>query len=358
MEKDRALKLIEEISNTNGVSGFEDDVLLVLRKYGEGLGEFSEDSLRNLYLDYKENKGNRPVVQLDAHTDEVGFMVQAIKPNGTIQFLSLGGWVANNVPAHRVRIRNRDGKYITGIVASKPPHFMSEAERKLPITIQDMVIDVGATSKEEVMNEYKIGIGAPIVPDTTFEYDGEKDLLLGKAFDCRLGCAAIVKVLDDLKDEKLNVDIKAGFSVQEEVGIRGSIVTSNTIRPDVAIVFEGCPADDTFTDSYLIQTAIKKGPMLRHIDARMITNPRYMRFALDLGEKFGIPVQEAVRSGGATNGGSIHLSNAGVPVIVIGLPVRYIHTHYGIASYYDFDNGVKLAIEVIKALNEEIIKGF
>jgi putative aminopeptidase FrvX len=89
----------------------------------------------------------------------------------------------------------------------------------------------------------------------------------------------------------------------------------------------------------------------------MITNPRFQRFALDTAREKGIPVQEAVRIGGATNGGAIHLTGKAIPVIVIAIPVRYIHTHYGIASYSDFENSVKLASELIRLLDENLIKG-
>ena len=358
MNKENIIQLIREISNANGASGFEDDVLEVLRKYGKGLGKFTEDSLHNLYLERAGNRGSRPVVQLDAHTDEVSFMVQAIKPNGTLVFITLGGWIANNIPAHKVRVRNAEGKYIPGIIASKPPHFMSEAERNAPAVVSNMVIDIGAVSREEAIHDFKIRIGEPVVPDVDFEYAEPKDLLIGKAFDCRLGCAAILETLNTLQGKDLSVDVTAGFAVQEEVGTRGAYVTSNTIRPDIAIVFEGCPADDTFTEEYMTQTAIKKGPMLRHIDARMITNPRYQRYVLELGHKLGIPVQESVRTGGSTNGAPLHLSNVGVPVVVMGLPVRYIHTHYGIAALSDLQNAVKLASAVIESLNADIIKSF
>ena len=74
----------------------------------------------------------------------------------------------------------------------------------------------------------------------------------------------------------------AACAAQEEVGVRGATVTAQVIKPDIAIVFEGCPADDTCVEQYMVQTAIKRGPMLRHIDSRMITNPRYQRYALDL----------------------------------------------------------------------------
>ena len=98
--------------------------------------------------------------------------------------------------------------------------------------------------------------------------------------------------------------------------------------------------------------------MLRHIDARMITNPRFQRFALNLAKELNIPCQSAVRTGGATDGAPIHLGALGVPCIVIGIPVRYAHTHYGISSLSDFNNGVKLAIEIIKRLDKDIIGGF
>ncbi len=115
------LALIEELSNAYGASGFEDNVLTVVRKYASDVADISEDSIRNLYLKRKNNTGGKPVVMLDAHSDEVSFMVQAVKPNGTLRFIPLGGWVNNTIPAHKVQVRNTDGQYIPGIVASKPP---------------------------------------------------------------------------------------------------------------------------------------------------------------------------------------------------------------------------------------------
>jgi len=358
MDAKRTIGYIKRISDANGISGFEDEVLTVLREEGKGLGEFAEDSMRNLYLYREGNKEGRCTVQLNAHTDEVGFMVKAIRPDGMLEFITIGGWIPSNVPAHLVRVRNQDGEYIPGIVASKPPHFMSEAEKKAPLEISNLVIDIGASSAEEVRDSYKVGIAAAVVPEATCTYDEKHDILMGKAFDCRIGCASVLATLEELKGHDLDVNLVGDFSSQEEVGTRGSIVSTNTIKADIAIVFEGCPADDTVVPAYQAQTCIKKGPMLRHIDARMITNPRFQRFALDLARQHGIPVQEAVRSAGATNGAPIHLSNAGVPTIVIGIPVRYIHTHYGISSYSDVENSVKLAVEIIKALDESLIRSF
>lgn len=358
MDKKNTLKMIGDISNANGISGFEDLVVNKICEHSQGLGDIKEDSLRNLYIYRKENKGNRLTVQLDAHSDEVGFMVQSIRPNGTLQIIPIGGWVSSNIPAHRVWVRNADGIYILGITASKPPHFMTEAERKAPLDIQDITVDVGATSKEEAIKEFKIRIGEPVSLDVTFEYLEQHDLMIGKSFDCRLGCASIISTLKELNGNELNVDVVGAVAAQEEVGTRGAVITSNIIKPDLAIVFEGCPADDTCVAEYEVQTAIKLGPMLRHIDARMITNPRFQRYALDLCEELNIPVQESVRKSGGTNGAAIHLSNKGVPTIVIGVPVRYAHTHYGVSSYEDYANGVKLACEILIRLNDTIVSSF
>ena len=358
MNKDKTLAMINELSNAPGVSGFEDEAVSVIRRHGEGLGEWAEDAMRNLYLRRRGNKAGQPVLLLDAHSDEVGFLVRSIRPNGLLEFVTLGGWVPYNVPAHKVLVRNKDGKWTPGIVASKPPHFLSEAEKKQVPDISEMVIDIGSSSEQETREKYRVAIGAPVVPDVAFEYNADHDIMMGKAFDDRLGCAAILSVLRELEGAELGVELVAGFAVQEEMGLRGATVTAQTVKPDLAVCFEGSPADDTLGSSSTIQTAVKKGPMLRHFDMRMITNPRFQRFALNTAESKGIPCQEAVRTGGGTNAGIIHVSGKAVPSIVIGLPVRYIHTHYSIASYCDFENSVRLGCEVIRNLNKDVINGF
>lgn len=355
-----SLNLIESLSNAYGSSGFEDEVVAIAEQYAqdEALGAVRHDCNLNVYIDADKNTSNKPVVMIDAHSDEVGFIIQAIKPNGTLCFLPQGGWSAYTVPAHKVKVQTYDGKWVSGIVASTPVHFLSAAQQNTCPAFSDMVIDIGATSKKEVEEVYNIHIGAPAVPDVTFEYDEKTDVMLGKAFDNRLGCAAVLETMKNLKDQTLDVDLVGVLTCQEEIGERGAFVTRDVVKPDIAICFEGCPADDTFAPDYMIQTAMKKGPMLRHYDRSMVTNPRFQRFSLELGRKLGIPVQESVRSGGGTNGGPIHMSNGGVPVIVIGVPVRYIHSHHGFACMADYENSVKLAVEIIKHLNEETIKSF
>lgn len=305
-----------------------------------------------------EHKADKPTIVFDAHSDEVGFIVQAIKPNGTLRFLPLGGWVSNTVPAHRVRIKTANGSEIPGIIASKPPHFMTDAERKEVQTIDDMVIDVGCTSAKEVVEKLNIAIGDPVIPDVTFEYLEATDVMMGKAFDCRIGCACLLETLKELSEKDSEFNLIGTMTAQEEVGERGATVAMNNLQPDLAIVFEGCPADDTFSEEYMIQSGLKRAPMLRNFDVSMITNPRFQRFAKETAEKYGLPMQSSVRKGGGTNGAIINLTNKGVPAIVIGVPVRYAHTHYGYVAYEDYQAAKQLAVAIVSDLTVGTIESF
>ena len=122
------------------------------------------------------------------------------------------------------------------------------------------------------------------------------------------------------------------------------------------ICFEGCPADDTFQEPWMVQAALYKGPMLRHFDVSMITSPRFQKFALDIAQKYNIPCQESVRSGGGTDAGMIHTE--GIPCIVIGIPVRYIHSSNCFCTLDDYQNAVNLAEKIVLNLNEEVLASF
>lgn len=357
MNRKRSLELISKLSDANGPSGFEDEVIAVAREEMQELAACQEDSLRNLYLSRQENNGQRPVVMLDAHSDEVGFMIRSILADGTMRFLPLGGWVNYTVPASRVRVRTTQGSWITGVVATRPVHFQSAAERGKTPEISEMVIDVGATSYDEAVS-FGMETGAPVVPDVDFEYNEKNGVMLGKAFDCRVGCGVLCDTLRELDGEELAVDVTGVLSSQEEVGDRGVQVAARTVHPDLAIVFEGAPADDTFTPPGEIQTGLGRGVMLRHYDLGMITNPRLMRYTLDLAKEYGIPTQQAVRTGGRTNGAQINLTGQGVPTIVLSVPVRYAHTHHSFASIHDYESAVKLAVQLLRSLDEEVISTF
>lgn len=349
------LNLIRELADARGPSGFEDEVVATAKRHCAGFARIEEDKLRNVYFHLNSNTGNRPVVMLDAHSDEVGFMVHSIRPCGTLRVVNLGRWTNSTLPASKVKVRNGEGKWISGVFVNKPAHFRSAADSKAEPQISELSIDIGACSDAEARDVFKIRMGEPVVPATAFEFDESTGLMFGKAFDCRIGCAALIETLRRLSTMKLDVDVVGVLSSQEEVGERGARVSVNHVRPDVAICFEGCPADDTFTEPYAIQTALKKGPMFRHMDVSVICSPRLQRFILDLAAEKKLPVQESVREGGGNDAAVIQTALEGIPAVTAGVPVRYIHAMNCITSYQDFEATARLITETVGNLNKAVI---
>ena len=357
MEKAQEIKMLKDFSDANATSGFETEFVKLFTDTVKDYADLEVDGMLNVYAAKKQNKGQRPVIQLDAHSDAVGLLTQAVRPNGLLKFVTLGGW--NNVvlPSMKVKVRNKDGEYIPGVVALKPPHFMTAAERKAVPQVADLSIDVGSSSREETIKDYKIDTGCPIFVDVKCEYNDKTGLFFGKDFDDRFGAAAMADVLENLKDEETNFDVVAALSSQEEVGLRGAYVTARKVKPDVCLVLESCPADDTFEPEWLSQTGLKRGPMLRDMDVTFLPNPKFQQYACDLADKNGIPYTRSVRTGGGQDGAAIYYEN-GAPTIVIGIPVRYEHSPYCFSSYKDFKASVDLALAIIRDLDQEKLDSF
>lgn len=264
-----------------------------------------------------------------------------------------------SLPAHTVIIRNRKGEKIRGIITSKPIHFLNAEQRASnSLDFDELKVDVGASSRKEVMEDYGINIGDPMMPEVTFEYDEKHDICYGKAFDNRMGCMCIIETMKRLmaESDKLAVEVVGAFASQEEVGMRGATVTSQQVKPDLAIVFEGSPADDFYYRTGVAQSCMKKGVQIRCMDNSYISNSDFIQYAHELGDKLGIKYQDTVRRGGSTNAGKISLTNQAVPVLVLGIPSRYVHTHYNFCAGEDIESTIRMAVEVIRGLDTEKIR--
>lgn len=354
------ISLVERLSNAKGASGFEDDVLAVAREFCAPFATFETNSLRCGFITPKNFSGTKPVIMLDAHGDEVGFMVKSIRDNGCLTFLQLGGFSARSLVGTEVLVRNMRGEWVRGVVGAKPPHFMSKAEKDAESwTELEMTIDVGATSREDAVENFHIGVGEPGVPATQFHYEAANRVMFGKAFDCRVGVAAMLLALRELAErDDLPFDVVAAVSSQEEVGERGVASSVRRFKPQLCYMFEGAPADDTFGLPADQQCCLKKGPMFRYADCCMITNPRYQRYVLGAAEKAGLPTQGAVRTGGGTDGGVAHLMENGIPCVVSGVPSRYIHAACSIAALDDVENAARVCVAALSGLTPEVAAEF
>ncbi|PMQ01567.1 MAG: peptidase M28 [Dictyoglomus sp. NZ13-RE01] len=351
MEKE-FLTMLKEITETFGVSGYENEIREVIKKYASPYGDVLEDRLGSLIIK-KKGSSESPKIMLSAHMDEIGFMVKSITKDGYIKFLPLGGWFDQVLLSQRVIIKSRKGDFI-GVIGSKPPHILTEEERKKVVEKKDMYIDIGAKSDEEV---YELGIrpGDPIVPYSEFTPMANPKFLLGKAWDDRVGCALAIEILKDLTSISHPNTVFASFTVQEEVGLRGATTSSYIVNPDVGIVLESDIAVDMPGVNQDNIISLGKGPSIILYDATMIPNSNLRSLFIEVAEKLNIPVQFSALERGGTDGGRIHINAKGVPSIVIGVPARYIHSHNGIINVDDFVLAKNLILEVIKRLDEETV---
>lgn len=348
------IRILEKLSNAFGPPGFEEEVVEVLKEAAQGAFPLRVDAMMNTYMSLPSNTGGRPLVMLDAHLDEVGCMVHSIDEKGLIRFVNLGGWVTVNLPAHAMEIRNSRGEKVPAVVVSKPPHFMSAAERANPLPeMEALRMDVGATSHREVVEVFGIEPGNPIVPAVRFAPVPHGGVFSGKAFDNRVGCFAVLETMRRLKELPLEVDVVAAFAAQEEVGMRGARVTTQVVRPDLAIVFEGSPADDGFAGPTEAQGVLGQGVQIRHLDQSYVSHPGFIALARENAKAQDILVQHAVRRGGSTNAGQIHIGVEAVPVLVLGVPSRYVHTHHGFCAEKDIQAAIGLATATVASLTGE-----
>jgi endoglucanase len=318
----------------------------VIREMVEPLADdVMVDTLGNLLVT-KRGKGETTFM-LDAHMDEIGFMITWIEDNGFLRFQPIGGWDARIIPSHALTILCDSGAKIKGAIGTPPPHVLRPEDRDRPFKIEDLFVDIGAEGADEV-REMGIRIGSPAVIAYPFERLGEQRVM-AKALDDRAGCAVMVRALEALQDEELDVTFVAAFTVQEEVGLRGAGTAAWQIDPHIAIALEGTIAADVpGVPAPRQPTRQGKGPSVRIMDGGMIGLPRMIRALVSTAEEAGIPFQYQVPAPGGTDAGAIHRSRGGVLSGAVSVPCRYIHSPVSVMRLDDFESTVRLVTEFVR----------
>jgi putative aminopeptidase FrvX len=338
--------LLEELSNAFGPSGCEQEVRrLLARAVRDHMDDLKTDALGNL-IAFKQGRGPEPrlKVMVDAHIDEVGLMITRIEKNGTLGFRAVGGIDDRLLLAKQVVVGE---KRIPGVILAAPVHLTRPEQRQQVIKIDQLAIDIGASSEDEARSLVQIGDYAAFA--TRFQMLSEDGLRVakGKAFDDRAGCA----VAAALAEGEYDVDLYLSFSAQEEVGMRGAKVAAFRLEPDVAFALEGTVCDDTpKKEDVSPTTRLGQGPAITLMDRSFIADKRLVQLLTDTASTEGIPCQFKQPGVGSTDAGAIHLSRAGVPSIALAVPCRYIHSPVSLLSLNDFDNLVALMKAALHAL--------
>ena len=356
---DKKLTWLKQLSETCGVSGFETPIKNLLQKRLQGKAKVSYDKLGSAVFTNEGQGRDLPKIMLASHMDEIGFMVKHITKEGFLKFTCLGGWWEQVMLSQRVTVHGSKGDLV-GVIGSKPPHILTPEERTKVVAKRDMYIDIGAADEDMARN---LGVfeGCPVTPYAEFAVMGDGKTLLGKAWDNRIGCAVMADVMENIGTKHPNT-VYGVATVQEEVGLRGAQTSVNLLSPDVAFVIDTCVAGGTPGVSDDVAPAkLGKGIAITIFDAGMIPNTALRDFAKEVAEELKLPTQISISEGGATDGGRIHLHDAGVLTLTFSIPIRYIHSHQSIIHMDDYQGAVQLITAMIEKLDkkkyQQLLKG-
>ncbi len=335
-------ELLKELCLINGTSG---DEILVRQAIIEKIKDFCDyrvDNLGNLIAFCKGKKSSDKKLMIAAHTDEVGFIVTYINSDGTLCFNEVGGIDTTAAIGRQVTV----GNGIKGVVGSTAIHNLSKEQREKPPKYENMYIDIGADSKEEA--EKLVRLGDSVYFDSEFVELGE-NCVKSKAIDDRAGCAVMIQLIR----EGVEYDTYFVFNVQEEVGLRGSTVSSFSVAPDFAIVLEATTASDIDGVSGAKKVcSLGKGPVVGFMDRSTVYDKELYRMAFESAENLGIPCQTKTMIAGGNDSGAIHKSRGGVRTIAVSVPCRYIHSPSCVINKEDFENTLTLTRELARRIHE------
>ena len=338
------LKLLEKLCNVIAISGDEGEVRkIVLEEIKPYAEEVKVDAIGNVLATRSGTGKNRLRVMLDAHMDEVGFMIVADEGEGIYRFELVGGIDVRHLVGKQILV----GKNRTlAVIGGKAVHLMDADERTKQVPLESLRIDLGLNGKANIGD--RAGFA------TKFKRVGPS--IMSKSIDDRIGVATVIELL---KHAPANIDICAAFTVQEEIGLRGAKVAAQYFNPDLAIAIDSTPAHDLpmYDDSenMTYNTQLGLGPAIYVADGSTLHDPRLVRFLVDIAEAEKIPYQLRQPGGGGTNSGSIQRALAGIPVVSVSVPHRYTHSPVSISRVEDWKNTLNLLHAALKRITPPLI---
>ena len=334
-------KTLSRLCALSGPSGFEEGVTRAAAELLRPLvDEVYFTRLGSVVGVRRCGRDNAPRLLLDAHLDEIGFIVTG-HDEGFLRFAPLGGVDPRMLPDREVVVLTDPP--IHGVVACLPPHVQSGEDMDKSLPIKDLFIDVGLSQEEK-----KIPIGTPATYRGGCTPLGE-DLLCGKALDDRAGFAVLLDVLERLKDKPLDVDLYVLGSTQEETHSSGAITAAYEIAPNLCVAVDVTHGDSP--DASKHETfKLGGGPV---IGVGPNCAPVMSRRLKELAAALEMPVQIEVSSGSSgTNAWPIQISREGVATAVLSIPERYMHTPLEVVSKTDLENTAALLAAYVESLGE------
>lgn len=341
-----------------GPAGCEEEVDELIKAELKGICDRVEsDRLGNTYA-YLGSDPSKKTLMFFAHKDEVGFLITGVSPEGLLYFTTVGGIMPTAMMGRRVTVRTVDGRDVFGVISTKPVHMLSADERKQLPRTDDLFIDVGATSREQLDGIVETGCYGTFIP--TFEYYGENDKkLAAKAIDDRIGCAVMICMAREYKNRhaELPVNLVLAFTVREEIGASGAAVACEAVKPQYAVILESTAASDIAGVPDSSKVAITgEGGAVSFMDRSTVYDRGMRSFVMELAEKKNIPAQIKRFVSGGNDAGSVHRAVGGIRTLALSAPSRYIHSAACVIGSSDYRSVFRLCCAI--AENADMIDSY
>lgn len=357
--KERIEGYLQKLVEIPGLSGHEQRVADymggVFREQGM---DVTLDIYGNCIGSKKAAAEDADTLMIFAHMDSLGFVVNYIEPDGYIRLERLGGIPEKVLPATRVVITTKEGKYIDGVIGVKSHHVTPPEEKYVVDKYKDVFVDIGASSKQEAL-ALGIDVGCPVVYKPYFQ-KMLNDRVAATAMDDRSGCAAVLELASRLAGKDLPLNLSLVGTAQEEYNLRGAMMAARTVKPRFAICIDCSPVGDTPDLRGRSDTRMGGGPVmtLYNFHGRgtlngTIAHPAMVRAMEKASAQSGIKMQRAAYIGGLTDLSYLQLEGEGVIGIDMGFPMRYAHAPGEVCELGDIDLLVDILVEVIGCIADQ-----
>ncbi len=297
-----------------------------------------------------DGQGGAPTLMLEAHADEIGFMVKYVTDEGFLHLDRIGGSDAAVARARRIRILGAKGE-VAGIVGNTAIHLRERGKEEKAPKLEELFVDIGASSKEEVA-ERGVRVGHPAVyADAVEELTAGR--LVGRALDNRLGGYVIAEVLKALAEDRPAAGVVALNAVQEEIGGNGARMAAYRLSPDVALVLDVTHATDSpgIPKEKHGEVKLGGGPSVTH---GTVNHPRVVERLVEVAEAEGIALQhEASSRHSGTDTDVIFSSKAGIPSALVSMPLRYMHSTVETVDAADVEATIRLMTAFARSIRAD-----
>jgi putative aminopeptidase FrvX len=367
VEKEKLVKsndLLRRLCHTPALAGFEEPMIRLMREeMGRYTNRVQVDRLGNVIATLPAVTDSAATLMIAAHMDELGFIVRKIEPDGFLRLHRLGGIPERVLAARVLAVHTDDGGALPAVVGTKSHHVTPPEEKYVVVPVGEVYVDMGLPNAESV-TAAGVRVGSPVTYWPFFEQVG--DVIMSKTLDDRLGCYAMLRVLEKLAGQRLPVNVVCVATVQEEFSGRGNVTAAVTVQPDLAIALDVGVACDTPDLKSLADIALGQGPIINtymfHPRGPLVgtlPNPKLRDLMIATARRHDLPYQLGTFFGGLTDASYMQYVNEGIAVLEVGIPTRYTHTPVEVASLRDAQTTVDLLVAFVLDLpaNPDLARG-